>query len=147
MATTLVDPCEGRAADEEYASTLANRPPSTCIAPLTDSLEDNIRSGILRLLDLIGDPAAQERYERDVPMANVPAELVSMWFDDQCPSASSSFRAAFTAAELQLLAEFHQFYDSRTRSLPSSRRVRDLHRCRAWTEIMAMAASVRSRIR
>ncbi len=70
-----------------------------------------------------------------------------MWFDDQHHPASSSFRAAFTAAELQLLAEFHQFYDSRTSSLPSSRRVRDLHRCRAWTEIMAMATSVRSRIR
>ena len=107
---------------------------------------NHIRAGILKLLELLGDAAAQERYEHDVPIANVPAELVCMWFDDSYLPESPAFRSAFTAAELQMLAEFNRFYDSRASSLPSCGGVRGLHRSDAWAEIMVEAAAVRARI-
>ena len=109
--------------------------------------QNQVRAGILKLLELLGDAAAQERYEREVPIGNVPAELVCMWFDDSYLPESPAFRSAFTAAELRLLAEFNRFYDSRASSLPSSGGVRGLHRSNAWAEIMVEAAAVRARIR
>ncbi len=114
---------------------------------MTGPDQNHIRPGILKLLDLLGDAAAQQRYEHEVPIANVPAELVCMWFDDSYQPESPAFRSAFTASELQLLAEFNRFYDSRARALPSSGGVRGLHQSKAWAEIMVEAAAVRARIR
>lgn len=106
-----------------------------------------LRAGILELLALLGDAAAQERYQDSVPMADVPSELLCMWFDDAYLPDSPAFQAAFTATELDALAEFDRFYDSRAEALPSGGGVRSLHRSRAWTEIMAAAVAVRARIK
>ena len=63
-----------------------------------------LRAGILELLELLADAAAQERYEHNVPIADVPAELCCMWFDDLYHPDSPAFQAAFTVAELDALA-------------------------------------------
>ena len=105
-----------------------------------------LRAGILELLELLGDAAAQQRYEHSVPIADVPYELLCMWFDDSYLPDSPAFQAAFTATELVALAEFDRFYDSRADALPSGVGVRELQRSKAWTEIMAAAAAVRARI-
>ena len=105
-----------------------------------------LRAGIVELLELLGDAAAQERYEDGVPLADVPSELQCMWFDDSYIPDSPAFQAAFTVAELAALAEFNHFYDSRAGALPSGGGVRALHRSTAWAEIMAAATAVRARI-
>ena len=105
-----------------------------------------LRAGILELLELLRDATAQERYEDTVPIADVPSELLCMWFDDSYLPDSPAFQAAFTATELDALAEFDRFYDSRAGALPSGGGVRALHRSKAWAEIMAAAAAVRARI-
>jgi hypothetical protein len=113
---------------------------------VTDPVPSVLRASILELLELLGDAAAQERYEDSVPIADVPSELLCMWFDDSYVPDSPAFQAAFTAAELDALAEFDRFYDSRAGALPSGGGVRALHRSAAWTEIMAAAAAVRATI-
>ena len=41
-----------------------------------------IRAEVLSHLELLASPELQARYERDVEIADVPAELVCVWFDD-----------------------------------------------------------------
>ena len=106
-----------------------------------------VRDALLELLDLLADASAQERYEHDVRIADVPSELVCMWFDDMYLPESPTFRSAFSAAELDALAGFNRFYSSRVSALPAGGGVPALHRSKAWGEIMAEAAAVRARIR
>lgn len=105
-----------------------------------------LRAGLLELLELLGDAAAQEKYEQSVPIADVPSELQCMWFDDAYLPQSPAFQAAFTATELDALAEFDRFFRSRADALSFGGGVRELHRSKAWTEIMELAAAVRTRI-
>ncbi len=105
-----------------------------------------LRAGILDLLELLGDAAAQERYEDSVSIADVPSELRCMWFDDAYLPDSPAFQAAFTVVEQDALADFNRFFDSRVDALPSGGGVRALHRSADWIEIMAAAGAVRARI-
>lgn len=42
----------------------------------------SLRESLLQTLTLLGDFEAQMKYVVDVPIADVPAELICMWFDD-----------------------------------------------------------------
>lgn len=77
----------------------------------------------MELLELISDPIAQRSYEFDVSIADVPAELVSMWFDDLYHPKMPWFSEAFSDHELTKLASFHNFYSDRLQLI---RHVQDL---------------------
>ena len=97
------------------------------------------RENFRDLLTLISDAEAQIHYERTVPIANVPAELVCMWFDDNYHPESDWFPQCFSAKEQEILADFHDFYDERVGALPDGGAVEQLHKLREWQEIMAKA--------
>lgn len=100
-----------------------------------------IRTGINSELRLLSDFDAQSAYERDVPIANVPAELVCGWFDDSYHPASEPFIAAFSSDELAVLAEFNDFYEARLRTIPTDSGVARLQATPQWTEIRDKAAA------
>jgi uncharacterized protein YhaN len=104
------------------------------------TLTAQLRKNIRELLQLLASEDAQLAYERDVRHVDITAELVCMWFDDQYHPDSPHFAAAFSLHELAVLAEFHQFYDSRVNRLPESAgTVRTWLACPLWREIMAQA--------
>lgn len=88
----------------------------------------------LKLLRLIADPSAQLDYEQRVPFANVPAELVCMWFDDL--GFSDGRIPDALPAEIR---EFTSFYDTRVSAIPDSGDVKGLHECSSWMEVVAEA--------
>lgn len=97
---------------------------------------DHARESVRELLQLLSDPAAQRKYERDVPIANVPAELVCMWFDDLY---HPELLTGFSESERKALADFHSFFDARVEGLPCDGGVAKLHDAPAWREVMAKA--------
>ncbi len=100
----------------------------------------SIRQGIRELLALLASEEEQLAYERDVPIANVPAELVCMWFDDTYHPDAAWFRP-FTTEELLALAEFHAAYAGVVQRLPPSQgSVGTWHACPVWKAIMTAAA-------
>jgi hypothetical protein len=99
------------------------------------------------LLSLIGDAGAQQRYERDVPIANVPVELVCMWFDDQYHPDAEGFSECFSDEERSLLAGFDEFYDRRVEFLPTSGGVAELHASKPWIEVMEKARATLQALR
>ena len=102
---------------------------------------ETIRDVITGLLELIGDLDEQIAYEQNVPIANVPQELVVMWFHDSYHPEWPTFIEAFSAHELAVLAEFNDFYDARVDSLPADAGVADLQVTPQWAEISEKAAT------
>ncbi|MCP3998750.1 MAG: hypothetical protein GY722_27315 [bacterium] len=97
-------------------------------------------TSIRDLLELITSPEQQREYERDVPIADVPAELVCMWFDDLYHPDHEGFRCCFSDQELSALARFNIFYDQRIEALPdSSAGLAALQASPAWQEVMQQA--------
>ena len=105
----------------------------------------SFREQIVGLLRLLGNPEAQLAYERRVRIANVPAELFCMWFDDQYHPDTDVFRSSFLPRERLILAEFHQKFDSIARALPGEfETVAALHARSEWSRLMQAAADTLS---
>jgi len=109
-------------------------------------LVENIRTGLRELLALISDPESQREYERNVPVANVATELICMWFDDLYHPDPQWISGGFSPRELELLAEFHDFYDHRADSLPTDGGVAILQRSPEWSEVMRKAQETRVKL-
>lgn len=102
--------------------------------------EADSRSVIRELLALLADPAAQREYEVEVPIANVPAELVFMWFDDHYHPDSSWFIEAFSPGERERLADFNRVFDGVFQSLPTNGGVFALQSTPQWNTVCRAAA-------
>ena len=105
---------------------------------MTTTLRDNI----IDVIRTISDSAAQIKCEADVPIANVPAELVCWWFDDFYHPESELHRSSFSKLEREVLADFHEFYDARVDKLPLNDGVETLLKTSEWQEIQSCAKSV-----
>jgi hypothetical protein len=102
----------------------------------------DVRANLRRLLALLSDPEAQRAFERDVPAAHVPSELVCLWFDDVYRPDDAAFRAAFSEAERRALDAFHRLYREREPDLePLPETVRDLHALPAWSDVVRAAGT------
>lgn len=94
------------------------------------------RDRYIEALRLIADLDAQIRYEREVPIADVSAELVCMWFDDL---DASSLDSGLSPSDAATLRNFTTFYDVRVHELPPSANVAALHANATWNEIVRKA--------
>ena len=98
---------------------------------------NKIRKAIKDVLDLLASKEEKTKYEQNVPIANVSAELICMWFDDTYHPDSKQHREAFSAKEQQMLSEFNDFYDSRVARLPKT--LEAMHKNPLWDEIVKKA--------
>lgn len=98
------------------------------------------RSVFRELLELLSSREAQVQYEADVPVANVPAELLCMWFNDHYHPETVWFTEAFTSRERAALAAFDGFFSAVADGLPTEGGVTALHAESAWTGVCEKAA-------
>jgi hypothetical protein len=102
--------------------------------------EDSLRRGVRELLALLASEEQQLNYERQVPIADVPAELLCMWFNDNY-HPGSGWSSEFTSGELEALAHFNAVYESLAQRLPRSQgTVRTWLADPSWRKIMNAAA-------
>jgi hypothetical protein len=76
------------------------------------------KAGIIGLLEIIASKDKQLTYEADVPVADVPAELLCLWFNSLYHPEASGFRSCFKQSELETLAVFNKFYAEKEKLLP-----------------------------
>jgi hypothetical protein len=94
------------------------------------------------LLHMIADFQSQAEYQRDVPIANVPAELICQWFDDHYHPEEEWFKESFSEEERELMADFNDYYNKRIDYLPKTNDVFELQKSIVWQEIAAKAKDV-----
>ena len=101
---------------------------------------NSIRKGIKKVLDLISSKEEQIKYEKEVQIANVPAELICIWFDDLYHPQSRLHQDAFSNEEQNILDSFNTFYESRVKQLPET--LAEMHINPLWNEIVQEADRV-----
>jgi len=109
------------------------------------SMERGLRESIVETLKIIASKRAQIEYEKNVPIADVHAELVCMWFDDLYHPKADLFLKSFSEEERAVLAKFNAFYEARLDSLPKT--LKELHRTSEWNEVCEKANEVLTELR
>ncbi len=104
-----------------------------------------IRASIKYVLEVIASKEDQVDYDKKVPVANVPAELVCMWFDDSYHPNSSQYKEAFSIEEQEILSKFNSFFDARVDRLPKN--LAELQVDPQWNEIVNAAQEVLTKIK
>lgn len=84
------------------------------------NIKMNLRKRVIDLITLISSPTQQYNYEKNVPIANVPQELISMWFDVTYHPDCDEFNVAFTEQERHALNDFSQCFKSSLKCIPDS---------------------------
>ncbi|MBX7149709.1 hypothetical protein K1X76_11610 [bacterium] len=107
----------------------------------------HFRQTILEALQLHSCLEEQIEYQKKVPIADVTAELVCIWFDDLYHPDTDLFRQSFTDDEVGILGEFNDFYAARRNFLPATRDVNELHQSAIWIEIVNKAQRALSQLR
>ena len=67
----------------------------------------SVRAAIIKEIELLSLPSKQLEYEKNVPIANVPAELICGFCDDLYHPKCEQMLSAFTSEELKGLAHLY----------------------------------------
>jgi hypothetical protein len=78
---------------------------------------NNIRRNILEVLDLWASKKKQLAYQKNVPIADVSAELFCQWDDFYHPD-DNEFKKVFNSNERSILAEFSQIIEEVSEKTP-----------------------------
>lgn len=81
--------------------------------PSLQLLKQRIRENIIDYLDIASSAEEQLDYERRVPIAHVPSEMINMW-EDSVDAADFDWFAppVFSLAEREAIRSFHAVWDS-----------------------------------
>jgi hypothetical protein len=80
-------------------------------------IQRKLREGILETLRLLASREAQLEYRRNVPIADVSAELFCAWDDVFWPD-DTALRAEFSESEWVTLLRFHSVFERVSRLMP-----------------------------
>ena len=99
------------------------------------------RAAVLEHIRLVASAGAQLKYEKDVPIAQVPAELICGFVDDIYHPKSELMLAAFTNDELRDLAEFYGrlCIASEAFSREDATTVKEILKIPEWRSVMTFA--------
>ena len=98
------------------------------------------RSSVIEIIELLAQPSKQLQYERDVPIANVPAELICMFCDDLYHPKSEQFISSFSSDELKDLAHLYGVLCEAANL--EVKGVLDLQRQPKWRTVVAVAKNL-----
>jgi len=115
--------------------------------------KQHYRKQIIDYLELVASKKAQLEYQISVPVADVPAELFCMWFDDLYTPADDpsiynpgvfeegvrEFESCFSTEEIEALKKFHEHFESVADAIPPNLRLEELQTNRLWREVMVAA--------
>ena len=106
-----------------------------------DDRSKTLRAAVLEHITLLARASLQTQYEKDVPAANVPAELICGFCDDLFHPKSRIFLDAFSAQEVRELAILYGLLHVASRKIGevAPLQVTDLQRLPEWRSVMAYA--------
>ncbi len=108
-----------------------------------------IRAAVLEHIVLLAHASQQTKYENDVPIADVPAELICGFCNDLFHPKSSTFLGAFVEDEIKDLAVLYGLLHLASEAINASpvRTVADLQKRAEWRKVMNFSKELESRFR
>jgi len=100
------------------------------------------RSQLSGVLETLSSGSSQIEYQTSVPIAYVPHEIISQFFDDFYHPKSSDFLNAFTEEELKQIGIFSGYLDIASQIIDEANRpdISDLLKHPDWRKMMSKAA-------
>jgi len=102
----------------------------------------SIRKAIIQQIELLSNPSDQVQYEKDVPIPNVPAELICVFCDDLYHPKSDALQSQFTQEELEGLERLFRVLDEAAKIEVSG--VRELILTREWQNVISVSRELNS---
>ena len=108
----------------------------------------SVRQATLEHIKLLSRASLQAQYERSVPIADVPAELICGFCDDLFHPKDSGFLDAFNEDEIKDLAVLHGLLHLASRKIDECRPlgVKDLQKLPEWRSVMMFAKELEERL-
>ena len=97
----------------------------------------SIRNAIKKEIKLLSSPTLQLEYERNVPIANVPAELICSYCDDLYHPQSEQMQSQFNQEELKDLKNLYSVISDAAEIEASS--VKELQESKQWQTVIKTA--------
>lgn len=109
-----------------------------------DTKGNTLRESVLEEIKGISSAQAQLEYERDVPIADVPAEMICGFCDDLFHPKSQVFLDAFTSDEVRGLAELYgrMCASSEAFERDDAQTVSEILKVPEWRRTMAFAKTL-----
>lgn len=106
-----------------------------------------IRAAVFEAIKLLANASLQTNYEKECPIANVPAELFCMFCDDLYHPKSQIFLDAFNEEEMKDLAVLYGLLHHASQTIKDSEMhsVADLQKRREWRVVMNFAKELEAR--
>ena len=101
------------------------------------------RARIIDHVSLLASPSEQLRYEKEVPIADVPGELVCGFCDDLYNPKDAAFISEFSEEELKDLAHLYGLLVEASRIEVSS--VAELQKAAPWRAVIGAAKNLTGR--
>ena len=96
------------------------------------------REGVIASIEVLASPSVQLKYELDVPIAQVPFEVV-YGFENVIRFKSEVFVNAFTEQELKSLAELYGMCCIADRAIKDCHSMVEVHKVPEWRSVMNFA--------
>lgn len=111
--------------------------------PSPQLLRQRIRNNIIAYLEVAASAEEQREYERNVPIAQVPNEMINQWEDSVRPDDFAWYgEPVFTREENQAMQDFHAIWsevaDATPNPMPCS--VEFLIGTAVWDRLMSSAS-------
>ncbi|MBN1988041.1 MAG: hypothetical protein JW783_01420 [Bacteroidales bacterium] len=111
-----------------------------------DEFEDLTRNNVFGVIDLWASEKSQLDYQKDVPIAQVSAELFCQWDDFYYPD-SSDFKQAFSKVELEILAEFDKALNETVDKTPENPPQIDVFiKTQEWIDMNKKAIEIKNKL-
>lgn len=83
-------------------------------------VQQRIRNRVIEYLELASSYEDQQRYEREVPIAHVPYEVINQWGDNFPQGPDAEFRRSdvFSRDEITAITRFHEVLEAVTSAVP-----------------------------
>jgi hypothetical protein len=105
-------------------------------------VDQRIRNRIIEYFELAASNDDQLAYEKNVPIAHVPYEVINQWEDwvPAGPSKAVNDPSVFSAAELQEMQDFQLVWESTAAAVPDDYpHLSDVQALPAWDQLRQQA--------
>lgn len=120
-----------------------DEPVTSADKPTRRLVEQRVRNRIIEYLELASSFEQQVDYQRNVPIANVPAEMVEQWADQVHGDPRASEQAdVYSAAEVKALGDFSAVWRDVVERTPNPLpAIEEMIGLPVWEELRVAAAS------
>jgi hypothetical protein len=83
-------------------------------------VEQRVRNNLIEYFELVGSFEQQEQYERNVPIAYVPFEVIEQWHDSvpSDPRSDPGISKVYSPAEVEAMQVFQPAWEKASAAIP-----------------------------